>query len=146
MESLEKRFWAKVDKTTTPSGCWEWTGCRNIWNYGKIQIKGKSVGSHRVAWELTNGSIPSGIQVCHHCDNPPCCRPDHLFLGNQSANISDSVKKGRQIGNRKITEEKLQELLYLRTEGFSQRELGEIFHLSLSSISRLLKGEKHGGT
>jgi len=63
MEPLEKRFWKKVDKTTNPDGCWEWTGSKNIWGYGKITINGKDAGTHRVAWELTKGKIPNSEET-----------------------------------------------------------------------------------
>jgi len=53
------------------------------------------VYAHRLAWELTYGPIPDGMLVCHHCDNPICCRPDHLFLGTPSDNMQDALRKGR---------------------------------------------------
>ena len=58
--------------------------------------------AHRVAFELANGPIPDGVMVCHHCDNPPCVRPDHLFLGTNSENQRDSVQKGRSIVTRPV--------------------------------------------
>jgi len=65
--------------------------------YGQVGIvDGKLIRAHRLAWELTNGWIPNGLYVCHHCDNPPCCNPAHLFLGTQADNMSDMVKKRRQ--------------------------------------------------
>ena len=79
MESLETRFWNKVDKTN-PDGCWEWKGSRNKWNYGKITVEGKSIGTHVIAWKLINGDFPKELEVLHHCDNPPCCRPDHYTI------------------------------------------------------------------
>ena len=88
---IEPRFWAKVDKSTTPNECWTWKGARTLNHYGSFDGR----GAHRVSWELANGVIPSGLEVLHHCDNPPCVRPDHLFLGNQSDNLLDCVRKGR---------------------------------------------------
>jgi hypothetical protein len=77
-----------------PRGCWEWTGRRNLQGYGNFSINSRKVAAHRVAWTLANGPIPAGMHVCHHCDNPPCVRPDHLFLGTAADNIRDRNVKG----------------------------------------------------
>lgn len=87
-------FWSRMDKSKE---CWPWIGKLNRENgYGQVRISGTiRPVVHRVAWELTYGPIPEGLLVCHHCDNPACCRPDHLFLGTMKDNIQDAVKKGR---------------------------------------------------
>jgi hypothetical protein len=54
-------------------------------------------GAHRIAWELTNGPIPAGLFVCHHCDTPGCVRPDHLFLGTAQENMQDASRKDRML-------------------------------------------------
>ena len=64
--------------------------------YGVFYIGSrKSIGAHRYAWSLANGPIPDGMFVCHKCDNPPCCNPDHLFIGTHDDNMRDMAKKGR---------------------------------------------------
>jgi len=69
-------------------------GKRDRKGYGKIGEGGTRV--HRLMWSWWNGrEIPVGMWVLHHCDNPPCWRPDHLFLGDNQANQQDSSAKGR---------------------------------------------------
>jgi len=86
-----------------PNGCLEWTGSTGRDGYGNIRFGGSTRLVHRAVWELANGPIPEGIEVCHHCDNPPCCEteptdayPDgHLFLGTHADNMADRDAKGR---------------------------------------------------
>ena len=95
---LEQRFWEKVDKRGKYE-CWEWQAGKSKKGYGYVQNnrkRGKLLSAHRVSWELHNGKIPKGMLICHHCDNPPCVNPNHLFLGTQKDNIRDAVKKGRK--------------------------------------------------
>lgn len=87
-----KRFWDKVHKTET---CWEWSGQRTAQGYGRIKIGLQPVVAHRWMWEQEYGPIPDGTLVCHHCDNPPCVRPEHLFLGTHADNAHDRNYKGR---------------------------------------------------
>jgi hypothetical protein len=87
------RFWAFVAQG---DGCWEWTGYIRPDGYGQFGVD-RSIHerAHRMAYQLTAGPIPKGIDVCHRCDNPACVRPDHLFLGTRSDNMRDMVAKGR---------------------------------------------------
>lgn len=91
-ESPEDRFWAKVKKTRK---CWIWTGAKLPTGYGRLGIEYKTVAAHRYSYELHIGTIPDGMFVCHSCDNPPCVRPEHLFLGNGLVNMRDASVKGR---------------------------------------------------
>lgn len=89
---------------TTSTGCWEFTGYRMPNGYGKIGLGSREDGNdlaHRVAWRLANGPIPAGMDICHRCDNPPCCNPAHLFLGTRLDNMSDMSRKGRHWNQRK---------------------------------------------
>lgn len=92
-KNFEARFWSKVDQT---GECWEWTAHRQQRGYGQFVVrKGVFYGAHVVSYALTHGPIPPGMSICHRCDNPPCVRPDHLFLGTQSDNAYDMFAKGR---------------------------------------------------
>lgn len=105
-----KRFEGRLDKT---SACWLWTGFRVETGYGRYWADGKSWRAHRYAYEQFVGPI-GDLQVLHSCDNPPCCNPDHLFLGTPLDNALDRAAKGRsgkekrsgeQAGGAKLTPE-----------------------------------------
>lgn len=90
--TLAERFWEKVDKL---GECWVWTAHRNALGYGVFGANRRSVLAHRMAWTLERGPIPNGLIACHHCDNPACVRPDHIFLGTHRDNAVDMTRKGR---------------------------------------------------
>jgi hypothetical protein len=82
---------------TRPEGdCLVWTGTRHRQGYGLTKQDGRTRRAHRVAWELEHGqAVPPGLLVCHSCDNPPCVRAAHLFLGTMRDNRRDAMTKGR---------------------------------------------------
>lgn len=87
-----RRFNRRIDRSGT---CWIWTGAKRAEGYGKINFNRVELRTHRVAYEIAHGAIPEGLHVCHHCDNPSCVRPDHLFVGTSADNTRDRVSKGR---------------------------------------------------
>lgn len=78
------------------NGCMNWLRGKTGRGYGAVFFESRLQRAHRVIWEYHNRTIPQGMLVCHQCDNPACCNPDHLFLGTQLDNNRDKVKKGRQ--------------------------------------------------
>lgn len=98
---LEVRFWEKV-RQGAANDCWPWVGAsdshgRGMFNVGKTpEGRNRRCVAPRVSWEMHHGPIPPGMNVLHHCDNPSCVNPAHLFLGTQKDNIADMYKKGRR--------------------------------------------------
>ena len=75
------------------SGCHIWHGSINHAGYGKLNVRGKSLAAHRLAWALKHGPIPAGMILCHRCDVRRCCNPDHLVLGTRGDNMADHKAK-----------------------------------------------------
>lgn len=96
-KTLAVRFWKRV---SFAGPCWEWMGGtfnkRKGGAYGQVYVgPHKYMSAHRVSYLLNKGPIPKGFSVLHECDNPPCIRPNHLFLGTQGDNCRDMAAKGR---------------------------------------------------
>lgn len=98
----EERFWSLVDKAGDTDACWLWKGTLNKpGGYGRVSWHGKRARAHRVAYLLTYGELPDHLEVCHTCDNPPCCNPKHLFLATHQQNMDDRERKGRGSAQRR---------------------------------------------
>lgn len=95
--ALQERFWKLIDQSR--EGCWEWQGRCDKDGYGIAPGKYSNKperSSHRMSFHFSYGPIPDGMLVCHSCDNPPCCNPEHLFLGTHADNQKDSAAKNRK--------------------------------------------------
>lgn len=136
--SVAEKFWRRVDKS---GNCWLWMGSRHPQGHGYASFEGRVQYAHRVSWQLTNGPIPDGLFVCHHCDNPPCVNPAHLFLGTASDNNWDRARKGRSGITGKLSDDDIKEIrLLLSRRELSQREIGILFGVSRSAIENIAIG------
>ena len=134
-------FWSKVDVVATES-CWEWMRYCLPFGHGQTWIRGKTMLAHRVAYYLTMGEIPAGLQVRHLCDNPRCCNPSHLALGKDQDNSNDKCSQGRQArgsgnGRSKLSEEQVMEIY---NSSKTQEELASQFGIRQSMVSRIKNG------
>lgn len=157
VKTPEERFWPKVLKG---EGCWLWQSTMGERGYGQFTVSAaRKVGAHRFAWELTHGPIASSdLYVCHHCDNPSCVRPDHLFLGTTQENMDDRKRKGRYASisgasshffgkskrgtGGKLTPQQVAEIRALKAPGWTYRlGVAAQFGVSQAHVWRIWKGE-----
>lgn len=130
--------------------CWNWTGSKRN-GYGRLIVGSRSDGSrhsetaHRYSWLVFRGEIPDGYFVCHHCDNPACVNPEHLFIGTRQDNTNDRERKNRNnhvLGERvptsRFTEK---DVVEIRQSNKSSRELARIYGVSKSSIQDIKNRE-----
>lgn len=139
--------------------CLEWVRASSSAGYGQIRAGGKIVILHRLAYEVSNGvsGLPPGLFVCHKCDNPRCCNPQHLFLGTPVDNARDMMNKGRGNGqfvkgvaaytargekasNAKLTEEEVLLARKIHKEfGIGHKRLAPHFGISKAGMAAILK-------
>ena len=161
MANEEQYFWSRVDMSAGPTACWPWVGTRDPKGYGRFCHNGVRTRAHRVAFRLAHGSVPSGLSVCHHCDNPPCCNDSHLFVGTNADNVADRHAKGRSRGpsfnahashispeivrgenngNSKLTWSDVEGIRSQRAQGASLNKLALTFGVSRSNIRFIVTG------
>jgi len=127
--------------------CWEWRSGRHWKGYGMMTtVSGKVMYAHRISWNLHRGEIPGKLMVLHHCDNPGCVNPKHLFLGTGKDNADDMDKKGRRVisrgeknGNSIHTEEFIKAVRAAReNEGLGYKRLAKRFGLIPSYVRSIV--------
>lgn len=143
--STEKDVLRKILSNLRKNGeCLEYTGSINGNGYGRVRIggrEGKLIQTHRFVYAKTIGNIPEGIFVCHSCDNPPCCNPDHLFLGTHVVNMADMAKKkrahrtiGEKSGMCKLTTKQVEAI---RKDKRKQIDIAKEYRVAKSTISMI---------
>lgn len=141
------RFWSHIDRSGGIDSCWEWQRYTDKAGYGRVAFDGRLQSTHRVAWQIVNGPIPQGLDVCHHCDNRACCNPRHLFLGTHADNMSDMVAKRRSArhtgienGRAKLTPDDVREIRRIYAAGeTSQQEIANHYGMYQTTISKIVR-------
>lgn len=133
----QETFWSHVDKS---GECWEWTSATDRAGYGMFGgTRAPMRAAHRLSWLLAYGD-PGENHVLHRCDNPPCVRPGHLFLGDDAVNHSDMASKkrsawGERNAHAKLTSDQVLAIRAARAAGVLQRTLAERFGVTRTTIS-----------
>lgn len=127
-------FWKHVKKGP---GCWEWQGTRDRAGYGQAKAGRKTVRAHRLSWRIHRGVIPDGFIICHKCDNPPCVRPDHLFVGTHQDNSQDMMNKGRGAWE-PFNDLQVQCMYQMHLDGKTHAEIGRAYNATADRVRKYL--------
>lgn len=129
------------------NGCWEYTGFRLRGQHGRMTFNSKTWYVHRLAWTELNGPVPSNIQVCHKCDNPPCWNPEHLFLGTNDDNVHDCVQKkrhafGARNGSARLTDDLVVKISNSYVPGkITMQQIADTHGISLTLAYNIIRGK-----
>lgn len=158
--STPESFWALVVPIRYESGweCLEFTGRIRWGGYGYFGANKRYQYAHRHAWELFFGPIPSGLLVCHECDNRACVHPGHLYLDTQKGNLADMYARGRgptaersgpalapflfqgeANGRAKLTEAQVREIRAACAAGERQCDVAARYGMGQSAISAIVR-------
>jgi len=134
----------RLDKT---GDCWLWLKGKDKDGYGQCQSSfygkhHKVSRSHQLSFVAFKGEIPEGKIVCHTCDNPSCCNPEHLYAGSWQDNVEDCIKRGRYISGSQKDMSFYDPILATKGK-MNCFEAAKIFNLSFSRICQVWRGEFH---
>jgi len=128
------------------NGCWSWTKQPSR-RYPTVMLAGELYGVHRLSYIVHNGPIPDGMCVCHHCDNPRCVNPEHLFLGTHRDNMRDMASKDRSgfRGQGKLTDDQVREIRAKRSRGIPASWLADEYNISANHIRAIVTYRDRNG-
>ncbi len=148
MSKDEIRFWSKVNKrgpvpkhNASLGRCWVWTAVlRGELGYGGFWYKGRMRPAHRVAYRFSGMKVPSNLNLCHKCDNPPCVNPSHLFPGTDLDNMRDAAIKFRMASV--LKPDQVRRILWLFSSGaFTHKRLARLFKVGQTTIRQITNAE-----
>lgn len=135
------------DRCSFVGSCWIWIGSKNAKGYGRLTYQQQGWYAHRFSFVASGRQLKKGMHICHSCDNPSCCNPEHLFQGSPKENEQDKIKKKRNIRGTqshyaKLDVEQIRMILSLKGTA-SQQRVGELFNVSQQTIGRIWRGETY---
>lgn len=123
------------------TGCWIWLGCTMETGYGRFNLNKRNTFAHRVSYALYKSNAPSGLLICHTCDNRWCVNPDHLYIGTHSENNLDAYRRrkrkniqGVNGSNTKLCNE---DVFFIRSSQLTRKLLAEKFNVSVPLIGKI---------
>lgn len=144
-QTIEERFWFRVDRRG-PNECWPWLAGHTDRGHGLwTEKRGTVEVASRAALRFSGVRVVKRDFVCHTCDNPPCCNPKHLYVGNRRTNADDVIARGlcrgEKNGNAKLSIVDVRHIRELAAQGYSHRSLAKQFGLSSHwTIGRIVRG------
>jgi len=143
IERIMNTGWDEVTRVPALGSCWEWRGRTDDSGYGVLKFHGSVKRPHRVLYEVESGEPLGNLYACHHCDNPKCINPSHIFAGTQRHNMADMVSKRiPKRGNRRHSERDVRAAVSeYQSGGVSQASLERNYGFSSGTLSRILSGK-----
>jgi hypothetical protein len=135
-------FWRFVDQSGGPDACWPYVGPggRDTAGYGQGYF-GWTRKAHREAYRLVHPDFDRSLEVCHTCDNPPCCNPAGLFAATHQENLQDAGRKGR-LGKRGLDWDQVRAIRAAWAQGTGQGPLARTYGVSQALISNIVNGKR----
>lgn len=156
--SLAARFWTKVDTSGGPKACWPWLGARMPetdghagphGGYGRLSVQSSDGEkfveyTHRIVFVMFNAE-PIGEQwVLHICDNPRCCNPTHIYLGDAKQNARDREQRQRRRRIANLSKDQQSEICQRYVSGELYRDIAAHFGTTNRTVTSVLRSNGVG--
>jgi hypothetical protein len=144
-KTREQIFWENIDKKGE-NECWEWTGYCIDSGYGQMRNSGNLILTHIYSYNLHHGPVPEGKEVCHKCNNRPCCNPKHLYADTHKGNMEYAARLGRITNTgHKLTINDVKDIRKMVAKGASNTAIAKQFSISTQSVTNIRTGKTWRG-
>lgn len=145
-QSDKDRFFSNIQRSE--NGCWMWIGYKMKNGYGQLHYQKKVVYAHRLSYFIHKGEFDASLCLCHKCDTPACCNPDHMFLGTRTDNANDKVAKQRHAVGQAVgglfSETDIRTMFALYRSGMKQSAIARRYKTNPAHVSNIINGHKWG--